>query len=513
LDRCVFYLDEVHTRGTDFKFPSGFKAAVTLGNGLTKDRFVQACMRMRKLGQGHSLTFWTSDEVHRQIVFLKTRLINQNPEIDTDKHKGSCQINDILRWVYENTQQATWDGLHHWAIQSLGFQRKISAFENIDWTNHQQIYTDQMMEQLAEKCLEPEILELKRMYGTPKVLQTISEIYTGRYQHSNIVASEEIHHAVLKRIHAYGGSKQRLSQFLDEEQQRELEQELEQEQERQQEQEQKHPRPVRPCEPILHEEIKMLCNPDDSRLSLSEFPLVFRPLSYAFMNSTFFEICQPNSWQPNFWVSTEFQRVIETNGESLDAFLRPPRWLIVYRNEHIIFVNAFEANWLMGQLHHLCHQEQFNRPAITTLRLLLPRLKRNQSIFVNTPALTMPPFTTSTHDIMAFVLPVDWLAQLFVFNGTIYFQTVEEQTAFCQCLALCLKPRTAIEENAFENGWIAVDGFVQDSDLRCQLQIDRSRFNSNPLAFVKELVKNRNNTYASVTTHIGTIIFNSLKPL
>ncbi|CAF5009204.1 unnamed protein product, partial [Rotaria socialis] len=27
LDRCVFYLDEIHTRGTDFRFPSGFQAA------------------------------------------------------------------------------------------------------------------------------------------------------------------------------------------------------------------------------------------------------------------------------------------------------------------------------------------------------------------------------------------------------------------------------------------------------------------------------------------------------
>ena len=38
LDRCVFYLDEIHTRGTDFKFPNDFRAAVTLGDGLTKDR-------------------------------------------------------------------------------------------------------------------------------------------------------------------------------------------------------------------------------------------------------------------------------------------------------------------------------------------------------------------------------------------------------------------------------------------------------------------------------------------
>ncbi|CAF5105503.1 unnamed protein product, partial [Rotaria sp. Silwood1] len=49
LDCCIFYLDEIHTRGTDFKFPMRFKAAVTLGTGLTKNPFVQACMRMTKI--------------------------------------------------------------------------------------------------------------------------------------------------------------------------------------------------------------------------------------------------------------------------------------------------------------------------------------------------------------------------------------------------------------------------------------------------------------------------------
>ncbi|CAF4833219.1 unnamed protein product, partial [Rotaria sp. Silwood1] len=52
--------------------------------------------------------------------------------------------------------------------------------------------------------------------------------------------------ATLKRLQDYSGTKQRLSQLLDEKQQRELEQELEEE----------RPPPVTPCEPILHEEIK-----------------------------------------------------------------------------------------------------------------------------------------------------------------------------------------------------------------------------------------------------------------
>ena len=41
LDQCVVYLDDAHTRGTDVKFPSGFRAAVTLGPKVTKDRLTQ----------------------------------------------------------------------------------------------------------------------------------------------------------------------------------------------------------------------------------------------------------------------------------------------------------------------------------------------------------------------------------------------------------------------------------------------------------------------------------------
>lgn len=41
LDRCLVYLDEAHTRGTDLKLPRDYRAAVTLGANLTKDRLVQ----------------------------------------------------------------------------------------------------------------------------------------------------------------------------------------------------------------------------------------------------------------------------------------------------------------------------------------------------------------------------------------------------------------------------------------------------------------------------------------
>jgi hypothetical protein len=41
LDKCVVYLDDAHTRGTDLKLPPGTRAAVTLGPKVTKDRLMQ----------------------------------------------------------------------------------------------------------------------------------------------------------------------------------------------------------------------------------------------------------------------------------------------------------------------------------------------------------------------------------------------------------------------------------------------------------------------------------------
>lgn len=41
LDACVVFLDQHHSRGVDLKLPTNFRAAVTLGPRLTKDRLVQ----------------------------------------------------------------------------------------------------------------------------------------------------------------------------------------------------------------------------------------------------------------------------------------------------------------------------------------------------------------------------------------------------------------------------------------------------------------------------------------
>ena len=44
MDQCLVYLDEAHTRGTDLQLPIDYRAAVTLGPNLTKDRLVQGML-------------------------------------------------------------------------------------------------------------------------------------------------------------------------------------------------------------------------------------------------------------------------------------------------------------------------------------------------------------------------------------------------------------------------------------------------------------------------------------
>ena len=382
----------------------------------------------------------------------------------------------------------------------MSFQRKVGAFQRIQWQNDQQPLTDPLLDELAKKCLEPEIIDLTQMYGASKALQTLPEIYSARYQAISHHVSSDIQEAVLRRLCEYGGSKQRLGQLLDEEQQRELEQELEEE--RQSE----RPPIVQPCNPILHGELGRLCDTDGSELNLAGLPDVFRPLSYAFTETTLVDGCEIQAWGRRLWISTEVQRVVLAKGDALNPFMRPPRWLVLYRNTHIVFLSAHEANWLFGRF-------QSNTIVSSTLRLLLPRIRRTQSIFVNTPTLTIPPSIASSHSISAEVIPLEQLVQLFIFNGTLYFDSTDEQTAYCQCLGLCPKPRTPEEDDAFEKGWISVDGFVSKLAHRHKLKIPEYRFTDNPLAFVKQLIEIRNNTHTPVASHVGSIILNSLKSI
>lgn len=113
LDVCLAFLDESHTRGIDLKFPPNYRAAVTLRAHLTKDRLVQACMHMRKLGQGQTVVFCISQEIQSKIV-----------EVRPGNDLAKITVADVLLWSISETHAETRRSMPLWTVQGERFVRQ-----------------------------------------------------------------------------------------------------------------------------------------------------------------------------------------------------------------------------------------------------------------------------------------------------------------------------------------------------------------------------------------------------
>lgn len=105
LNKCLVYLDDVHTRGTDLKFPMKWKACVTLSGDITRDKTVQACMRMRQLGRGQSIVFWASYEANLKIQ--SNCKANVRHECTPNHH--------VIEFICANSQKFETENTVHWA--------------------------------------------------------------------------------------------------------------------------------------------------------------------------------------------------------------------------------------------------------------------------------------------------------------------------------------------------------------------------------------------------------------
>lgn len=109
LDRCIVFLDEVHTRGIDLKLPKHYRAAVTLGANLVMDRLVQACMRLRKLGHGQTVVFCVPEDIAAKI-----------PRMVRKPTDGITTL-DVLQWSIFETFTDTCKLLPLCAVQDQRF--------------------------------------------------------------------------------------------------------------------------------------------------------------------------------------------------------------------------------------------------------------------------------------------------------------------------------------------------------------------------------------------------------
>lgn len=99
LDKILIFLDQARCRGTNLLIPPGAKAAVILGSRLNRDRLLQSCMRMRKLGTSHSLVFVAPPHVHRNILDSP----NTSYHVVTSADVLTWSINQTLAQLKKNT--------------------------------------------------------------------------------------------------------------------------------------------------------------------------------------------------------------------------------------------------------------------------------------------------------------------------------------------------------------------------------------------------------------------------
>ncbi|KAG2133788.1 uncharacterized protein EDB93DRAFT_1232709 [Suillus bovinus] len=378
LDQCVVYLDDAHTRGTDVKLPSGFRAAVTLGPKVTKDRLTQGCMRMRKLGNGHSVMFFAPMEVDRSI-----RSATQKAHID------DIDVADILQWTMLETCLDIQMRAFHWAQQGSDFNTRHSA-----WTKFSRAPTTSISP-LKTAWLQPEECSLEYMYA-PRSPSQVSHVCDADIQRK----CEEL------------GVLMGPERSMDEEQEREVVHEVERER-----QVQRPPKVQPAARDSVHVDIRRFVRTGQ----IPAWSPAFIPALSSLVNTTA-EFHESEQWAQNVLVTRDFSRTVGTflAKQKADEYLRPVNW-VVYSNAGVLVVmSPNEVNTLLPHI---------RRSKVVHLCIYTPRTTNTMKACDDLQLYRVP---SAPH----LTLPEPLICQLNLFAGQLYFSSYEKYLHTCNLLGL-----------------------------------------------------------------------------
>ncbi|CAE7813809.1 unnamed protein product [Symbiodinium sp. CCMP2592] len=445
LDKCLLYLDDVHCRGCDFRMHCGSKAAVTLGRGMQKDKLVQACMRMRLLGSGHSVAFFASFEVDLQVQAYLRKPALRNCH---------CRVlSSILSWCLTNAAKAVADKLPYWAAQGATRIRKEAAYTS-----------RQDLAKLAATCAMNEVLLLKDMYGHARSKETLPDIVNCLLRPiTAMVPAVDSPHArslltqlqvdVQRRVESLASKVTRPASLLDEEQERELEVELEEERQIE------RPGPAQACKPRISPGVQALASTGYAMESFCSIGQLLQQTSFPHWG-----------WaNENVKVTPDFMQTVDNNG-CLDAYLRPAMWLLKGRSQQVIISN-FEAE-------HFANM--FSTRPNARLVLVGRRLRPHQAPVCDAP------LSTSVHV---------FAGSLYGAGETLQDPEIEKQRSFLSIS--CPVVKSPEWQSFYDEKLVQRDGFVhpssreevasEDPPLACEA----SPFRSSPVGAVRRLYRAR----------------------
>ncbi|OJJ65727.1 hypothetical protein ASPBRDRAFT_79658 [Aspergillus brasiliensis CBS 101740] len=455
LDQCLVFLDEAHTRGIDLKLPLNYRAAVTLGPNITKDKLVQACMRMRKLGKGQSVVFCIPEEIKFRTLTLCGRT-----------HESDLTVADVLRWAISET----WDDMQRsiplWAVQGNRYQAQARQWLVLRQDGQTSISTSQ-----AEGFLEPESQSLEQRYspGCNNVLSLSSQC-----------PDDADSRRILDRCREFATMKFSAAQ-LQEEQERELAPEIEQERQVQ------RPAPAEPEPHSVHPDILSFVatgHLDASSAAVKPAFMVLKDTSAA----RYLDVAQ---FPSELLVTIDFARTVRLPKLSArDSYQRAVEWVLMSTGHpsedgrpvgHMVIISPYEANKLHADI---------RGSSAVTLHLYAPR--QNQSSYpIDRLDLYTIPKNLSTRPLR---VPESLRIQLNLFAGQLYISSYNEYCEICRFLGVAF--------TAAPGGLaVAADGFIVEN------QQAGAKFTQSPLRFLKVFMSQiRKDGQEIDKTHLGKIL-------
>ncbi|KAJ5735009.1 uncharacterized protein N7483_000134 [Penicillium malachiteum] len=459
MEACFIFLDEVHTRGIDLKLPKSYRAAVTLGPKTTKDKLVQACMRMRKLGHGQSVVFCIPTEVQNRIFALR------GPD-----QTSKIEVSEVLQWAVVET----WGDMKHnislWALQGSRYERQRSLWDGIFKSESSSISPEQ-----AEEFLEEEYKTIEDRYSPLQDNTSLPD---------SVGEANERLGLIDQRCQEFG-SLEHDSAALQEEQERELAPEIECEREVE------RPQPIPAMQHQIHPDLLHLIRKGQLREPSSAWQPAFKALSST-SAATHLDI---DEFPTGLLATADFCKTVQAPSRSscnLDCFQRPVRWVLTFRMFHeeecrrdgrLIIISPYEANELIDEIRDSMH---------VTLEVYGPRQNRAFAPLDDLRLYTVPQRAKVR-------IPESLRIQLDLFSGHLYLTSYEEYRQVCKFLGVSSVATTP-------DLLVAADGFIVSGN-----EASRSSFSQSPLKFLRILMSQiRKDSKEISKTHIGKIIEGSL---
>jgi hypothetical protein len=523
LDRCLVYLDESHTRGTDLRLPEDYRAAVTLGAGLTKDRLVQACMRMRKLGRGQSVVFCVPEEIavkieerernhgggtmsggpgpaesgsgggHKMVLAHRPKQ-QQAPAPDKKEPSPSPSntatsegpsVAQVLSWAIGETHEDLRRSMPLWADQGRRYEAQRALWDEVRTDGGFFMTADH-----AARFLEDEAQPLEARYR-PRPPAVEAALAADQQDNPDSRLAR-----IASRCKSVGSSSTDPAS-LQEEQERELS--PEKEAERQVE----RPPQAEPASHKLHPHVRAFAETGELSLSLLSSSPAFTPAFEVLAKTGAAKYLDPKQFPGDLLATRDFATtVVSVAGHSalsaddvLDAFQRPVRWVLTSNKSGTlrgVIISPYEAHCLLAI-------RRRKPPFKTTLHVYSPRPNRDVATLERLDLHPVPALSPSWTG-----LPPTATRQLNLFAGQLYFSGMGEYRAVCAMLGL-----TSVGTGAGANqgGPVAADGFIEDEEERGMGDAAASAFSRSPVQFLKMFLSRvRRDCLAIEKTDVGRML-------